>query len=121
VGVLGITSVDHFKCYAVRMPRGAPRFTAIPGVSLDDDLLDLGIRFDLKKPTRLCLPADQNGEGIQNAALALMCYQAAAARGEPRFTGVSGIHVHTDFGPEQLHAARAEELCVPSTVAPATP
>jgi hypothetical protein len=102
----------------VKVSRGAPRFSAIPGVGLDDDLIDTDMRFDVKKPTRLCLPVDMNGQGLQNAAQSLMCYQAAAARGEPRFAAVNGVHVQTQFGSEELDATKPEELCVPSTVGP---
>ena len=37
--------------------------------------------YHIKAAKRLCAPADKNGEGLQDAAAHLMCYQVAQARG----------------------------------------
>ncbi len=57
---------------------------------------------------------DKNGEGIQNEAAHLMCYQAKPAKGQPPHQRRTGIHVNNQFGQEQLDTIKEEELCVPS-------
>ncbi len=115
--------VDHFRCYKVKMTKGH-RFTAIPGVSVVDQFNESLIGslgrpklFDVKKPTRLCAPADKNGEGIKDEGRHLMCYQVTKARNEPKHVPVHGVHVADQFGPEELNTITEEELCVPSLTA----
>ena len=36
--------------------------------------------LDIKKPARLCVPADKNDEGILDPVSHLMCYQVRPAR-----------------------------------------
>jgi choice-of-anchor C domain-containing protein len=111
----GPNNVDHYKCYKVRGSKGAPKFKAILGVSVSDQFIDQPPKlFDLKKPTRLCNPADKNGEGIKNPDTHLLCYQAKPARGQPRHQPVSPIFVNNQFGPEILQTVKEEDLCVPS-------
>jgi hypothetical protein len=43
-----------------------------------------------------------------------LCYQAKAAKGEPKHVAVQGIFVNNQFGPEQLDTVKEEDLCVPS-------
>jgi hypothetical protein len=116
----GSHDVDHFRCYKVKMAKGH-RFTAIPGVSVADQFNEPLIgslgrpkRFDVRKPTRLCAPADKNGEGIKDEGRHLLCYQVTKARNEPKHVPVRGIHVADQFGPEDLNTITEEELCVPS-------
>ena len=71
--------------------------------------------FNVKLPIRLCNPVDKNGEGIADPETHLLCYQAQAAKGEPKFLKVIGIHTNNQLGPLQLDALKEQELCVPST------
>jgi hypothetical protein len=87
---------------------------------VDDDLFG-PVTLGLTRPARLCLPVDVDGSGIENPGLGLTCYQATAARGTPRFTVIGGVGVETRFGPEQLDVTRRDQLCVPSTIEPASP
>ena len=48
---------------------------------LADQFTDGPRVFALNKFTRLCVPTDKNGEGIKNANVGLMCYQAKAVKG----------------------------------------
>jgi len=73
---LGSTEVDHYACYTVRLSAGAPKWTPILGVRVDDQLTAGQRVVDLKKPSRLCVPANKNGEGMQDPDAHLMCYQA---------------------------------------------
>jgi hypothetical protein len=105
--------VDHYACYTVKVPRGGPAFTPVRGVRIEDQFAQPKL-FDLKKPTRLCAPADKGAELRENPDLHLMCYKATPVRGEPRHTAVRGLHVTDQFGQEQLDTVKDEEVCVPS-------
>ncbi len=108
---LNPASVDHFLCYKVKRPSG---FAKIEGVSVADQFEDR--LYDLVRPRLLCNAADKNSEGIINPDAHLLCYQAKRASGAAKHTKVEGIHVHTQFGPEQLNSRIEELLCVPSEV-----
>ncbi len=73
--------VDHYECYTMKTTKGSAPFpkkleiTTVGGTFTPD-----ARRYLLKKPTRLCLPADQDGGGRRNPDH-LLCYQAKATAG----------------------------------------
>ena len=88
---------DHFQCYRVRTASGAPRFVPRPGVAIEDQF---GARtVTVKKPKRLCVPANKNGEapGAETHPDHLLCYQIKETS-EPRFAVD-----HEGDGPERIH------------------
>jgi hypothetical protein len=115
-GPLGGSAVDAFKCYSVKVSKGAPKFVPIPGVALDDQFTEAAKQFDLKKPKRVCLAVDVDGAGVRDAASGLLCYQAKPAKGEPKHAKRLGLFVEDAFGATRLDALKQDELCVPSDV-----
>jgi len=93
--------VDHYQCYSVRGDR-----RRVSGISVEDQF-GTGTT-DVKKPIRLCLPVDKNGEGIVDGATRLMCY---AIKPGPRVN--QRVLIDNQFGPGSLDVRRARELCVP--------
>ena len=116
---LGSNTVDHFKCYGIKVakaPSGQPPFpTFTPlNVTLEDQF---GLRvFTATKPSLLCNPVDKNGEGIQRPADHLMCYQFKLASTMPPQPGFTPTRVSAtnQFGSGVLDATATESLCVPS-------
>lgn len=75
--------------------------------------------YDVKRPRRLCLPVDKNGEGILHGTTHLVCYQVQAASGQPKYVPVVGeIHTVNQFGNGRLDTVKDEELCVPAVRVP---
>ncbi len=107
-------SVDHFKCYKVKLSRGAPKFRPMLGVSVSGGPARL---FDVKKPARLCTPVDANAGGIAHPATLLTCFEVVPQKGQPKNVPIKGIFVNDRFGPEQADAVTLGDLCVPSTMA----
>jgi len=97
--------VDHYQCYAVRGDR-----RRVAGVSVEDQF-GTGTTH-IKKPLRLCLPVDKQGEGILDGAARLMCYRIKSG---PRVNQTVFVDNQIAAGP--LKVRRARELCVP-TAAP---
>jgi hypothetical protein len=107
-GVADGLGLNHFQCYAVK------------GAKTRADDLNVVDQFgalteDVKRPFRLCVPADKNGEGILHGDQALMCYVIRPAR-RPRFTGRAPLFVHDQFGARTIGIKRPTELCVPASV-----
>jgi len=96
--------VDHYQCYSVRGDR-----RRVAGVTLEDQF-GTG-SADVKKPSRLCLPVNKNGEGIVDGAARLMCY---AIKPGPRVN--TTVQVNNQFGDDELRVKRARELCIPETL-----
>ena len=94
--------VDHYECYVVKTTRGSPRFPKGLQITTEGDAFTPSARRYLtKKPTRLCTPADTNGEGRRNADH-LLCYQVKTTTGRctdaaPVNPG-SGCKKETDCG-----------------------
>ena len=110
--------VDRFTCFTVKPSRGAPPFTPIRGVTVTDRFQQPK-RYDVVKPTRLCTPVDQDGEGIKDVDTHLLCYQVKPSPTAPpqsKHDSVAGIFVGTQFGRERVDTVKDDELCVPSTV-----
>ena len=112
----GAFGVNHYKCYTVAIPKGDPKFKVISGVSVDDQFTNGAKLFDLKKPTRLCLPVNKNGEGVLNPTANLLCYQATPVTGQPKHQAVKGLYLSNQLDQEQADTVKEEDLCVPSDV-----
>jgi len=93
--------VDHYQCYRVRGDR-----RRVKDVMVEDQFgIDL---TNVKRPSRLCVPVDKEGEGILVNEARLMCYQI---RSGPRVD--REVFIDNQFGGESLQIKRARELCVP--------
>ncbi len=125
-----LPAVDHFLCHAVQRPRGAAPFDPIPGVRIEDQF---GTRVvDVIAPTRLCAPADKNGEApsAPRHPQHLMCYQVVLSPlviqppesmdGPPDLASVQfespvdAVYTNNQFGPGVMQLVDVAELCVPS-------
>jgi len=95
--------VDHYQCYSVRGDR-----RRVAGIDVEDQF-GTGTA-DVKKPSRLCLPVNKNGEGIVDGAARLMCY---AIKPGPRVN--TTVQINNQLGDDELRVKRARELCVPLT------
>jgi len=98
---LALPVVDHYQCYSVRGDR-----RRVAGVTVEDQF-GTGVT-DVKKPLRLCVPVDKDGEGILDNAARLMCYQIKPG---PRVNQT--VFIDNQFGAASLNVRRARELCVP--------
>ena len=107
---LNPVTVDHFQCYRVTRAR-----TRVKGLSVVDQLGSLHV--DVKRPRRLCVPVDKNGEtpGVEQHATALACYDSRVANESLPFEGPHELFVANQFGNVTLDRLRPAELCVPST------
>jgi len=86
---LATLEASHFTCYQAKVTRGTP-FAVEAGVAVDDQLLDgTGRMFDLRKPTRLRVPAAKTrlapvpGPQPRHPPDHLLLYQALLSRTKP--------------------------------------
>jgi hypothetical protein len=109
-------NVDHYNCYTVKVSKGDPKFPKGLQAHVVDQFNQPKL-YAIKKPTRLCAPTDKNGEdpGAKTHADHLLCYQAKPVKGQPKHQKVLGVHLHNQFGVEQVNTIKEEELCAPST------
>jgi hypothetical protein len=108
--------VDHFKCYGVSVPTGAPTPYKGVEVMLQDQFTDTPRRFSVKKPRLLCNPVDKNGEGTKNDDGHLLCYKVKPAKGELKHQKRVGVYVANQFGGLQLDTKKEELLCMPAVI-----
>jgi hypothetical protein len=97
-------AVDHFKCYKVRLSRGAPTFPRIPNVSIVDQFQQPGL-VDVTHPA---LHAGRHERGGITPGVPVKHPRRA------KHTGVSGIFLNNQFSPEIVDTAKEGEFCVPS-------
>ena len=101
--------IDHFQCYRVDHAR-----TRASGLTIVDELGTLIV--DVKRPRRLCVPVDKNGEspGAEQHPGELMCYEVRLAATSRRFVGPRQFFIANEFGTATVERLRPTELCVPS-------
>ena len=75
------------------------------------------IIVDVKRPVRLCVPVDKNGEGIPDPTQHLMCYEVRPTSSSV-FTSAGPVFINNQFGADSFQASRTRELCVPASVNP---
>ncbi len=104
------STVDHFQCYKVKRSRGAPAFTKISGVTVQDQFGTASIT--LLRPRWLCAPANKNGEDPTAPTHPghLLCYKS---RNNSSFADRTGFS-DDQFGTDQFTIHRRTEFCVPS-------
>ena len=93
---------DHYKCYKTLGARNDTRT-----VTLADQFGTEQVT--VKRPIRLCNPADKNGEGILDPTSHQMCYKIAA---QPFVQRV--VLAQNQFGDNYLRIIRPESLCNPA-------
>jgi hypothetical protein len=103
--------IDHFQCYRITRAR-----THVKGLSLVDPLGSLSV--DIKRPRRLCVPVDKNGEtpGAAQHAGVLTCYDSRLSNSSLPFVAPHELFVANAFGNVPLERLRAAEVCVPSSL-----
>jgi hypothetical protein len=107
-------TVDHYQCYRITRAR-----TRLKNLSVVDQLGSLGI--DVKRPRRLCVPVNKNGEspGAEQRTSVLTCYDSRVASTSLPFVGPHHLFVTNQFGSVTLDRLWPAELCVPSLAPPA--
>jgi hypothetical protein len=105
-----------YECYKAKVTAKTPKFPKGVQATVSDAFTTPAKVLDVKKPTRLCVPVDANGAGINDADAYLTCYQAKPAKGQPKHVPVKGVYVSDPLGNEQLDTVKELELCVPSQV-----
>jgi hypothetical protein len=82
--------LDHYACYSVKTTKGSTPFPkSLQITTVGDAFTPPARRYLAKKPTRLCAPTDQDGEGRRNPDH-LLCYQVKATTG--RCTDVAPVN-----------------------------
>ncbi len=101
--------IDHYQCRRVRGSQ-----TRVSGLSLVDQLDSY--TADVKRPYRLCSPADTNGSGIQDPASHLLCYRIRTNPTRPAIAGP--LYINNQFDQIDIAVTGTRELCVPTTLVP---
>ena len=114
VDPLAMPGVNPFVCWKAKFSKGAERPPKGQQHLLAGPLGSSAL-FSLKKPTRLCLPADVDGAapGAETDGVALVCFKAKAPK--PRPPGQDGLQTNDALGPQILQAKKVGEVCFPST------
>jgi len=97
----------------VKAASGAPRFVPVPNVPLEDQFERVNV--DVRKPLRLCVPVNKNGEdpGAPANPNALLCYTTSNDKLPfPQKT----VLVTNQFDSFTETLTQYDELCVPSTI-----
>lgn len=100
-------TLDHYKCYQgidLKTPPFSQR-TADTADQLSDETV--GVR----RVKFVCVPVNKNGEGINDPAAHLVCYQTSAAGLAPRPV----VEVSSQFQTSRFELKRPKLLCLPAT------
>ena len=110
------TVADHFKCYKARYTKGQPQFPrsrAQASEEFEDRF------YEVFAPRRLCFPADESGQGINDPSRLLTCYRIRRAALQPNHDKIVGeIRAADGFGNLRLDTSKERDLCMPATLLP---
>lgn len=111
------STVDHYRCLKAKTSKGTPKFPkGVIAAVVDQFTVGFDTSVVIKRPTKLCLPADVNGSGVKNPDAGLLCYRAKL---DPRErTTAADVQVNDEFGPAVVALDRVLELCVPAQTNP---
>lgn len=116
------TGVNRFKCYKAKLAKGSSPFVAPTTPTVVDEFFPAGQSVVMKKVSKVCLPADVNGEtpGAQKrTSNALVCYQVKLPKGAAMVAHTVASN-GSNFGAQVLDTTRVAELCVSATFDPLT-
>ena len=106
---------DHYGCYDVRAERGGAERRGVLKVEVRS--ADAATLIEVRKPERLCVPANVRGDDptAPKHPLDLLCYDARAPRGARVGSAEDGlVATRNGFGNELLRLGAAGLLCVPA-------
>jgi len=113
-------TVNHFKCYKVKVTKGTPEFEQRE-VSLKDQFLDKN--FLVIKPTLLCNPVektvvDADGNSVTTPIVDednhLMCYKVKELVKQPKLDKKDKVWTNNQLAPDVFNKLKVKELCLPS-------
>jgi hypothetical protein len=98
--------LDHYKCYQ-GIDLKSPKFAQQPANTTDQITAE---QVEVQKLKYVCTPVDKNGEGIQDPAAHLACYQVKGADLAPR----PAVDVTTQFQTSRFELKKPRLLCAPA-------
>ncbi len=110
---------NRFKCYTAALPKGSPKFAPPAPPAVTDDAYPIPQSFLIKKPSKVCLPADVEGAtpGAASRNTLLVCYTAKLAKGGKVVRETVGTRSRT-VGVRIVGRRKPVELCVTGRVFP---
>ena len=107
-------TLNHFLCYSVSITRNTPKFSPFLGVNLLDQFGPLVM--DVKKPVKLCAPADKNNEDptAPDDPDHLMGYMIVPHKNAAKFVKQPNREVLNQFGTIFVDVKLPASLLVPS-------
>lgn len=108
--------VKHMLCYAVATPKGAPKPSPIPAISVADRFG--GVVVAVGKMTAACAPVSVGGgdPGAPADDGWATCYAAKAAKGQPTPPKRTDARNSASLGAHVLEGRGVAGLCVPACV-----
>jgi hypothetical protein len=107
--------INHFKCYKVTQTR-----FRLDGVTIEDQFFGAPFALyadtlivNIKKPFRLCVATDKNGEGVLLPATHLLCYKT---KNLPKTVDFEPVYIDNQIVSKPIRITKTRELCVPSAV-----
>src|SRR5262245_20920716 len=76
-GVAQQPPLDHFQCYKVKPSKGAPKFVA-KTATIQNQFESTTVT--LKKPYKVCVPAQKNNEPPPSQSTSLVCYKTKGGK-----------------------------------------
>lgn len=112
--------INRFKCYSAVVPKGAAKFVPPPTPpTVVDEAFTGGQTFLVKKPTKVCLPANVEGAtpGAESRDTLLVCYAVKLPQGA-KFTRQTVGTRSRSVGVRIVGRRKPGEICVTGRIFP---
>src|SRR5205085_5289366 len=104
--------LDRYSCYRASASRGLPSYLPHDVKLTATNAFDTR-RYDVRKPSRLCLPAGIDGGAVKEARGGFLCYSVKLSAGEAPIVAREGVFTADELNVFQQDAKRISEICVP--------
>lgn len=111
-GACAPPALDHFTFYKTKTTKGAARFVRFGPVVLSD-AFQTDAPYEVTKPAKLGLPADKNGEGVNDADTHREEYFVKPVKGGPVFAP-RAVHVVNQCDDVVVDVVKPVSLLVPT-------
>ena len=105
-------ALDHFTLYKVKTTKDTTKFVRFGPVLLGDQFG--ATSYDVTKPTQIGLPANKNGEGVNDDVTHVEEYAVKPVKGSPAFQGRSDVQVVNQCNDLLLVVGKPVSLLVPT-------
>jgi hypothetical protein len=104
--------LDRYACYRARASQGLPSYLPHDVKMTAASSFDTRV-YDIRKPSRICLPAAIDGATVKESRGGFLCYAVKLSRGQAANVTHDSVFTADELNVFQQETRRIAEICTP--------